>query len=45
MIVIEGNVTNMEKMPTFTKETSMASWKDLNFDMHCRNHNAAIAKS
>jgi hypothetical protein len=44
MIIVKGNITNMKKRPTFTKERSMASWKDLNFDTHCRNPNAAITK-
>jgi hypothetical protein len=30
MIAIKGNVTNMKKRPTFTEESSMVSWKDLN---------------
>jgi hypothetical protein len=31
MITIGGNVTNMKKRPpTFTEESSMVSWKDLN---------------
>jgi len=30
MIVVEGNVINMTKRPTFTKESSMVSWKNLN---------------
>jgi len=45
MVVVEGNITNIKKRPTFMEESSMASWKDLNFDTHCRNPNAIIAKS
>jgi hypothetical protein len=45
MIAVKGNTTNMKKRPTFTEESSMVSRKDLNFDMHCKNLNVAIAKS
>jgi hypothetical protein len=45
MIALEGNITNMKKRPTFMEESSMASRKDLNFDMCCKNFNTAIAKS
>jgi hypothetical protein len=32
MITAKGDISNMKKKrPTFTKESSMASWKDLNF--------------
>jgi hypothetical protein len=33
MITAKGDISNMKKRPTFTKESSMASWKDLNFDV------------
>ncbi len=29
----------MKKSPIFIEESSMSSWEDLNFDMHCRNLN------
>jgi hypothetical protein len=45
MITIEGNITNMKKRPNFTKESPMASRKDLNFDTCYKNLNVAIAKS
>jgi hypothetical protein len=45
MILVEGNVTNMKKKPTFMEESCMASRKDLNFDTCCKNPNATIAKS
>jgi hypothetical protein len=44
MIAIKGNITNMKKRPTFMKESSMASRKDFNFDMRCKNLNVVIAK-
>jgi len=37
MIATKGHITNMKRRPIFMKESSMASWKDLNFDMHCKN--------
>jgi hypothetical protein len=45
MIAIERNIINMKKRPTFTEESSMASRKDLNFDMHCKNLNVVTTKS
>jgi hypothetical protein len=39
MITTKGDITNMKTRPTFIEESSMASRKDLNFDMHCRNPN------
>jgi hypothetical protein len=39
MITAKGDITNMKKRPTFMKESSMASWKDLNFDAHFKNSN------
>jgi len=39
MIATKGDITKMKRRPIFVKESSMASQKDLNFDMHCRNLN------
>jgi hypothetical protein len=44
MITTKGDVTNMKKRPTFIEKSSMTSWKDLNFDMHCRNPNFSWIK-
>ncbi len=39
MITAKGDITNMKKRPTFMKESSMTSRKDLNFATNCINSN------